>query len=145
MQSKTKLIVDYNSRTRGKHLVMVGLLLIAVPLVQEHFLKTTVAYMDIVFFTAAVIFFLLGIFRISQNIRYSFSIDSHVVRQVYAGHPSLSFTVNLRDIREIKKAKGSIGIQYFLIMEDKKRYQIPKIQDTNTDKIARRLEKYLAT
>lgn len=132
--------ISYSSRKRGQQLILVGLLLIAVPLVQEHVFRQVLPYLDVVFFSLATVFFLVGFWRISQNVSYTFTIKNNVAKQTYSEHSNWNFSVNLREIREIKAQKGNTS--YFIVMENSDRYPIPKIHDTNPEKIVRRLRKF---
>jgi hypothetical protein len=133
--------ISYNSKARGQQLILVGLLLLSAPLVQKLALKSEYLYVDIICYIFAMVFIILGIWRVSQNVTYNFSIKGNLVKQQYSGNRGWNFTVNLREIKEIKQNKGGGNIPFYVIMEDSKRYPIPRIHDNNPTKVVRYLER----
>ena len=136
------LEITRNSRSRGQLMIFAGLLWISTPVIQRYVFHTEYQIINLIFGFIAVLFFLLGFWRISQNISYSFTVKNNVVRQSHTGHPASNFSINLREIEAIKAKPGKEGA-YFLVLSNGKRYLIPNTMGNHPKKIARHLEKHI--
>ena len=118
-------------------LILVGLLLLAVPVFQRYVLGEDYHFVTLGFSMLAIFLFLLGFWRINQNLRYTFFVRNYVVQQQFSGNKNSNFSVNLRDIEAVKSQQGKKNSTFYLVLSSGKRYPIPNTMNNKPEKIAR--------